>query len=190
MVCDLQILRIRFVCFSVSKFVACDRNYDWRQQKTHLWTQLLNVIWSMPKNFAFFPKTLDKFFINSTIPRSIVKKYSLFSMFLKLAGNISWQLISELSNLEKNLSSHFWKNAKFLGMDHITSKNCIKSSWMQVNKILLTRDRPEQFPSFFVCSFQWNQSTMRWSRVPKAYHFLNILANWAASMLFHCFYDS
>ena len=42
MVCDLRILRIRFVCFSVSKFVACDRNYDWRQQKTHLWRQLLN----------------------------------------------------------------------------------------------------------------------------------------------------
>ena len=27
MVCDLWIL-IRFVCFSVSRFVACDRNYD------------------------------------------------------------------------------------------------------------------------------------------------------------------
>ena len=27
MVCDLQI-SIRFVCFSVSRFVACDRNYD------------------------------------------------------------------------------------------------------------------------------------------------------------------
>ena len=33
-------------------------------------------------------------------------------------------------------------------MDQITSKNCIKSSWMQVDKILLSRDRPEQFPSF------------------------------------------
>ena len=58
---------------------------------------------------------------------------------------------------------------------------------MQVNKILLTCDRPEQFPSFFVCSFQWNQTTLRWSRVPKAYHFVKILANCAASMLFHCF---
>ena len=28
----------------------------------------------------------------------------------------------------KNLSSGFWKNAKFLGMDQITLKNCIKSS--------------------------------------------------------------
>ena len=82
----------------------------------------------------------------------------------------------------KNLSSGFWKNAKFLGMDQITSKSFIKSSWIQVNKILLTRDRPEQLPSFFVCSFQWNQTTMRWSRIPKAHHFLKILANCAASM--------
>ena len=31
MVCDLWI-SIRFVWFSVSRFVACDRNYDWRQR--------------------------------------------------------------------------------------------------------------------------------------------------------------
>ena len=31
MVCDLWI-SIRFVCFSVSRFLACDRNYDWRQR--------------------------------------------------------------------------------------------------------------------------------------------------------------
>ena len=40
--------------------------------------QFLEVIWSMPRNFAFFQKPLYKFFfLNSTIPRSIVKKYSL-----------------------------------------------------------------------------------------------------------------
>ena len=32
---------IRF-CVSISRFVACDRNYDWRQQKTQLWRRLLN----------------------------------------------------------------------------------------------------------------------------------------------------
>ena len=41
MVCDLWI-SIRFVCFSVSRFLACDRNYDWRQRKTQLWRWLLN----------------------------------------------------------------------------------------------------------------------------------------------------
>ena len=61
---------------------------------------------------------------------------------------------------------------------------------MQVNKILLTRDRLEQFPSFFVHSFQWNQTTMRRSRVSKAYHFLKKLANCVDSLLFHCFYDA
>ena len=41
MVCDLWI-SIRFVCFCVSRFVACDRNYDWQQRKTQLWRRLLN----------------------------------------------------------------------------------------------------------------------------------------------------
>ena len=54
---------------------------------------------------------------------------------------------------KKNLSSGFWKCAKFLGTNQIMSKSCIKSSWMQVNKILLTRDRPEQFPSFLYAVF-------------------------------------
>ena len=48
---------------------------------------------------------------------------------------------------------------------------------MQVDKILLTRDRPEQFASFFVRSFQWNHTIMTSSRVLKAYHFLKISAN-------------
>ena len=89
----------------------------------------------------------------------------------------------------KKLSSAFLKNAKFLGMDQITSKNYNKSSWMQVNNILPTRDRSEQFPSFFVCSFQCNQTTMGWRRVSKAYQFLKMLANCVDSMVFHCFYD-
>ena len=29
------------LCVSVSRFVACDRNYDWRQRKTQLWRWLL-----------------------------------------------------------------------------------------------------------------------------------------------------
>ena len=40
-ICDWWI-SIRFVCFCVSRFVACDRSYDWRQRKTQLWRQLLN----------------------------------------------------------------------------------------------------------------------------------------------------
>ena len=41
LICDWWI-SIRFVCFCVSMFVACDRNYDWRQRKTQLWRWLLN----------------------------------------------------------------------------------------------------------------------------------------------------
>ena len=96
----------------------------------------------------------------------------------------------EIVKFIKNLSSGFLKNAKFVGVDQITCKNCNKSSWMQVNKILLPRDRPEQFPSFYVHSFRWNQTAMRWIRVSKAYHFLKKLANCVDSMLFHCFYNA
>ena len=41
-ICDWWI-SIRFVSFFVSRFVASDRNYDWRQRKTQLWRRLLNV---------------------------------------------------------------------------------------------------------------------------------------------------
>ena len=40
-ICDWRIW-IPFVCFCVSRFVACDRNCDWRQRKTQLWRRLLN----------------------------------------------------------------------------------------------------------------------------------------------------
>ena len=106
--------------------------------------------------------------------RGPIWKSSLFSMFLKLAGYIYWQITSRLSILLKNLSSGFWNNAKFVGMDQITYTNCNKSSWMRVNKTLLSRDRPGQFPSFLEGSFQWYQTTIRWSRVSKACHFLRI----------------
>ena len=101
-----------------------------------------------------------------------------------------WQIISRLSSLQKNLSSGFWNNAKFVGMDQITYTNCNNTSWMRANKIRFSRDRPEQFPSFFVRSYQWYQTTMRWSRVSKAYHFLKILAYFVDSLLFHCFHVS
>ena len=39
--------------------------------------QFLHVIWSTATNFAFFKKPLDEFFINLTIPKSIVNKYTL-----------------------------------------------------------------------------------------------------------------
>ena len=40
-ICDWWI-SIHFVCFSVSRFIACDCNYDWWQRKTQFWRQLLN----------------------------------------------------------------------------------------------------------------------------------------------------
>ena len=40
-ICDWWI-SIRFVCFCVSRLLAWDRSYDWRQRKTQSWRRLLN----------------------------------------------------------------------------------------------------------------------------------------------------
>ena len=50
---------IGFVCFCVSRFVACDRNYDWRQQKIQLWRR--------PLNFRV------RMFVKSTVMTLIIK---------------------------------------------------------------------------------------------------------------------
>ena len=115
--------------------------------------------------------------------------FKAFPVFNVLETCREYFLTIDLGSVEfiKKFIERFLEKSEFLGMDQITSKNCINSSWMQVNKILFSRDPPEQFPSFFLCSFQWNQNTMRWSCVPKAYHFLKISANCVASMLFRCF---
>ena len=49
--CD-QWIWIRFVCFCVSRFVAFDSNYDWRQWKTqYLWRRLLHFrVWMFVKS--------------------------------------------------------------------------------------------------------------------------------------------
>ena len=66
-------------------------------------------------------------------------------------------------------------------------KNCNKRSWMQVNKDSSYTRSPWAILLFFVLSFQWNQTTMRWSSVSQAYHFLKKLANCVDSMLISLF---
>ena len=53
-----------------------------------------------------------------------------FPVFNVLETCREYLLITDLQIVEfiKNLSSGFLKNAKFVGMDQITSKNCNKSS--------------------------------------------------------------
>ena len=86
--------------------------------------------------------------------RSHLKAFPVFNV-LETCRAYSLTIDREIVEfIKKILSSGFLKNSKFVGMDQITSKNCNKSSRMQVNKILLARDRPEQFRSFFACSFK------------------------------------
>ena len=40
------------LCFSVSRFVACDRNYDWRQRKTQLWSLEFACLWKAQQSLS------------------------------------------------------------------------------------------------------------------------------------------
>ena len=60
---------------------------------------------------------------------------------------------------------------------------------MQVNKILLTRDRSEQFP-LFCTQFSMESNHYEIKLRFQSLSFFNIYANCVDSMLFHCFYDS
>ena len=113
-------------------------------EDTHLWTQNLG------EKLVIFESLFQAFSVFNVLETCRVPVYTY------------WRLISELSSLLKNSWNGFLNNAKFVGMDQITCKNCNKSSWMQVNKILLTCDCPRQFPTFFVRSFQWNQIKPLW----------------------------
>ena len=84
--------------------------------------------------------------------RTLFKSLPCFQCSWNLQGTLIDDWSGDLQVYKKNLSSGFLNNEKFVGMDQITCKNR-KSSWMQVNKIR-TSDRPEQFPSFSVRSFQ------------------------------------
>ena len=153
----------------------CARAYDsWKQCQWIIRTlNCKHKIWG--KNWSYLRPYLKAFPVFN-----VLETWRVYLLTIGLG----------IAKFIKKISSDFLENAKFVGVDQITCKNCNKHSWMQVNKILPTHDRLEQFPSFFVHSFQWNQTTMRWSRVSKAYHFLKKLANCVVSMLFHCFYDA
>ena len=143
-----------FLCKFIS-FASCARAYETLKQCQWIMRTLTckHKIWG--KNWLYL--------------RPYLKAFHVFNV-LKTCRKYFLTIDLGIVEFIKKFIERFLE--KFLGMDQITSKNCIKSSWMQVNKILLTRDRPEQFPSFFVCSFQWSQTTMRWSLVPKLIIFL------------------
>ena len=58
--------------------------------------------------------------------RPYLKAFPVFNV-LKTCREFFLTIDLEIVDFIKNLSSGFWKNAKFLGMAQITSKNCINS---------------------------------------------------------------
>ena len=155
-------------------FTKCARAYDsWKQCQWIIRTLTCNhKIWE--ENWSYLRPYLKPFPVFNVLE---TRRVYLLTIDLGI-----FQFI-------KKFIERFLKKCEICRRGPNYVQNCDKSSWMQVNKILLTRDRPEQLPSFFVHSFQWNQTAMRWSCVSKAYHFLKKLANCVDSMLFHCFYD-
>ena len=171
-----KVIESSFWCKYVS-FASCIRAYE-------TWKQCQWIMRTLTHKHKIWGGGGDWFYL-----RPYLKAFPVFNV-LETCRVYLLTIDLGIAKFIKKFIERLFENAKFAGMDQITSKNCNKSSWTQDKKILLTRERPEQFPSFFVRSFQWNQITMRWSRVSKAYHFLKILANRVDSMLFHCFYDA
>ena len=66
---------------------------------------------------------------------------SLFSMSLKLGGNINWRLTSELSSFWKKLSSSFWTTLKFIDVDQIAYKKSSKATDHSLIKFFFGRNR-------------------------------------------------
>ena len=91
---------------------------------------------------------------------------------------------------KKHYRAVFWKMWNLLAWTKFREKTVTKTAECKLLKFFLLAIARSNSPLFFVRSFQWNQTTMRWSRVSQAYHFLKNLANCVDSMLFHCFYDA
>ena len=134
-----KVIESSFWCKFIS-FASCARAYEtWKQcQWIKRTLTCKHKIWG--ENWLYLRPYLKAFTVFN-----VLETLSVYSLTIDLG----------IFTFIKKISSGFLKNAGFVGMDQIMSKNCNKSGWMQVNKILLTRDRPEQFP-FFARSFQWN----------------------------------
>ena len=90
---------------------------------------------------------------------------------------------------KKNYRVVFWIMRNLYAWAKLRAKTVRKAAECRLIKFFLLAIAQSHSPHF-VRSFQWNQTTMRWSRFSKAYHVLKVLANCVDSMLFHCFYDS
>ena len=158
-------------------FAKCARAYDsWKQCQWIIRTLTCkHKIWG--KNWSYLRPYLKAFPVFNVLE---TRRVYLLTIDLGIVKFIK----------KKNYRAVFWKVRNLYACTKLRAKTVTKAAESMFNKIRLTRDSPEQLPPFFVHSFQWNQTTMRWSRVSKAYHFLKKLANCVDSMLFHCFYDA
>ena len=101
-------------------------------------------------------------------------------------------IASKRGNDELWWSWQFFKKCEICrrGRTKLRLKTVTKAAECKLITFFLLAIVQSNSPLFFVRNFQWHQTSMRWSRVSKAYHFLKILANCVDSMLFHHFHDS
>ena len=125
LICDWRI-SIRFVCSCISRFVTCDRNYDWRQPKTQLWGRLLNFRVRM--------------FLKSTVRQEKTSKdskrrFSVYCMllgfasmdqlpFIRVEEAVSWTQLFNKKNLAQKSKDLYDKqfDSKCLQKFYVSSK--------------------------------------------------------------------
>ena len=92
-ICDWW-MSIRFMCFCVSRFVACDHNYDWRQRETQLWRRPI----------SFRVRVFLKSTVKVTIESHSTEGCNRRALFAKTRGLPAFSCLSTerlFNNLEK-----------------------------------------------------------------------------------------
>ena len=88
--------------------------------------------------------------------RTLILNLGILKFFLKKI--IAW-FLNNREICRRGPNYMFYKNGKKAAERRL------------INWIPLSRNRPEQSPSFFVQSFRWNQTTMRWNSISRPHHF-------------------
>ena len=103
-------------------FASCARAYEtWKQCQ-----------WIM-RTLTCKHKIWEKNWLYLRYSRSYLKAFPVFNVLETCRVNLSTIYLRIVKFIKKKIIGGFLKNAKFEVMDQITCKNCIKSSWMQVN---------------------------------------------------------
>ena len=132
MICDWWI-SIRFVCFYVSRFVACGRNYDWRQRKTQLWRRPLNLRVRMFVKSAV--KLVAKLQLKLPLKKAHNYLYSVSVMYVYtkyISFSIGYFRVSRASVSKRGFAQPSWYGNgchSHANKSYFDKKGCPDSTW-------------------------------------------------------------